>query len=71
MFQHLMKLFRHDGMAAVQPLNGGQGAGKVRSSAGAGRTAQADTSGGRAPLAVGDSRFLVTNGMFQGARQWL
>ena len=64
MFENLRKLFRHD---AVQSLQGDAPGGKMPSSGAGGRP----KAGSRVPLAVGDSRFLMTNGMFQGARQWM
>ena len=64
MFENIGKLFRHD---TVQSLQGQQPGGKMGARAGAGRKPR----GGRVPLNVGDSRFLMTNGLFQGARQWM
>lgn len=60
MFENLTKLFR------VQPLTAQAKPGK--SGGGRARNVQ---DGGRVPLAVHDSRFLITNGLFQGSRPWV
>lgn len=68
MFEGFSALFRHDGAQAgkpVQPSHGGSKSGRMPASP------TRDQAGGRAPITVGDSRFLITNGMFQGARRWM
>ena len=60
MFGNMSRLFR------VQPMTQQPKAGKVGST-----RARSEQAGGRVPLAVGDSRFLITNGIFQGTRPWV
>ena len=66
MFENLVNVFKHDTVQSLQePLQPKKmGGGRTGGSAQRVR-------GGRVPLAVGDSRFLLTDGLFQGARQWM
>ena len=71
MFDGMGRLFRSEGQGAVQSLRDKGGRGQGASPRAAGGTAMRKDDGGRVPITVRDSRFLITDGLFQGARRWM